>query len=169
MARAEFLDVTVGRRRNMQSNRSKNTKPELLVRSLLHRLGYRFRLHRYDLPGRPDIVFPSRRAVVEVRGCFWHGHGCPLGQIPKSRQDYWAPKLQATRERDASNAVALNNAGWRVHEIWECEIRTGAETILNPLVAFLGPPRSQNSEAYREFLAQFHEGQGLGKGGQRPC
>lgn len=89
MVRRAFEGVSEGRRRNMQANRSKDTKPETTIRRLLHAEGYRFRIHRYDLPGRPDIVFPSRRVIIEVRGCFWHGHGCRLGQLPGNRQDYW--------------------------------------------------------------------------------
>lgn len=82
------------RRYLMQQVRSKNTRPEKAVRSLLHSIGYRFRLHRKDLPGTPDIVFPSRRLVLFVHGCFWHGHGCRIGQLPKSRLDYWSPKIE---------------------------------------------------------------------------
>src|SRR5438128_255846 len=108
-----FEGVAPGRRRNMQANRSKDTKPELMVRRLLHGLGYRFTLHGKGLPGRPDIVFSARRKVVEVRGCFWHAHGCfPIGQPPKSRAEYWRPKLKATRERDAKHLAALQCAGW---------------------------------------------------------
>src|SRR5690606_29651257 len=89
------------RSRNMAAIKSKGMKPELAVRKLLHQLGYRFRLHRHDLPGRPDIVFPGRRAIVQVHGCFWHQHpGCRHARIPGSRQDYWGPKLKRTVERD---------------------------------------------------------------------
>jgi DNA mismatch endonuclease (patch repair protein) len=107
----------------MQAVRGKDTAPELAVRSLLHRMGYRFRLHRKDLPGTPDIVLPGRRAAIFVHGCFWHGHGCKIGQPPKSRLDYWLPKIEANRERDGHKAAALQAAGWRVLTVWQCEIK----------------------------------------------
>lgn len=168
MAKRPFEGVSEGRRRNMQSNKSKDTKPELLVRRLLHGLGYRYSLHRHDLPGRPDLVFPSRKAIVEVRGCFWHGHGCALGQLPKSRQDYWSPKLRATRKRDVANKKALEKAGWRVYEVWECDLRAGASTIIGPLQEFLGPPRSQNLATYRESLERPPAVRRRDKGGRPP-
>lgn len=106
----------------MSRIRSKNTKPELIVRSLLHRLGYRFRIHRSDLPGRPDIVLPKHGKVILVQGCFWHGHCCRIASTPKSNQGYWIPKIQATRARDVRNIQALRDIGWVVLELWECEI-----------------------------------------------
>ncbi|RWC46085.1 MAG: DNA mismatch endonuclease Vsr [Mesorhizobium sp.] len=138
--RPTFEGVTEGRRRNMQANKSKDTKPELTIRHTLHRLGYRYRLHRRDLPGKPDLVFPSRRKIVEVRGCFWHGHGCsPLGRIPKARTDYWEPKIFGNRERDAKNLAALRLLGWDVLEVWECDIRCSPYEVTAALVEFLGP------------------------------
>jgi DNA mismatch endonuclease Vsr len=135
-----FEGVTEGRRRNMQANKGKDTKPEMTVRQLLHRLGYRYRLHRRDLPGRPDLVFPSRRKVIEVRGCFWHGHGCfPLGQLPKSRTDYWGPKIAGNKARDARNMAALQAAGWDALEIWECRARAAPEEVAAEVMRFLGP------------------------------
>ena len=125
----------------MQANKSSNTKPELTVRRMLHAAGYRFRIHRRDLPGRPDIVFPSRRVIVEVRGCFWHGHGCRLGQLPNNRQEYWSPKIEATKERDQRNLRTLRDEGWRTIEVWECEVRADAAGVLEKLSEFLGPPR----------------------------
>lgn len=110
------------RRRLMQQVKGKNTQPERAVRSLLHRLGYRFRLHRKDLPGTPDIVFPSRRLVVFVHGCFWHGHGCRIGHLPKSRLEYWQPKIDSNRARDQRKEAALTAAGWRVAVVWQCEL-----------------------------------------------
>lgn len=107
----------------MRRIRSRNTAPELAVRSILHRLGYRFRLHRKDLPGRPDIVLPRHRKVVLVHGCFWHGHDCSLGSKPKSNKEYWTPKLQGNRLRDERNWLALIEAGWKPLQLWECEIR----------------------------------------------
>jgi DNA mismatch endonuclease, patch repair protein len=106
----------------MQSVRRKDTKPERLVRSLLHRLGYRFRLHRRDLPGTPDIVFPSRRLVLFVHGCFWHGHDCAKGKLPKSNLEFWTAKRKENDARDRRKQAALSEAGWRVCVVWECEI-----------------------------------------------
>jgi DNA mismatch endonuclease (patch repair protein) len=106
----------------MRAIRSKNTVPEVTVRSLLHRLGYRFRLHRKDLPGKPDIVFPSRRKAILVHGCFWHSHNCKTAHIPKQNQRYWVPKLQRNRDRDIENLEALAACGWNVQVIWECEL-----------------------------------------------
>jgi len=103
--------------------RSKDTKPELAVRSLLHRLGYRFRLHRRDLPGTPDIVLPRHKKIVLVQGCFWHGHDCQLASSPKSNTRYWSEKIQKNKERDQRNIHALRDRGWTVIEIWECEVR----------------------------------------------
>lgn len=128
----------------MQAIRSQNTKPELTVRHLLHTLGYRYRLYRKDLPGKPDIVFPGRRRIIEVRGCFFHGHGCRLGQPAKTRTEYWGPKIEANRNRDAANVAALRAAGWEVLELWECEIRAGVG-LAERLESFLGPPRGGSS------------------------
>lgn len=113
---------SVQRSRLMQKVGTKDTGPEKEVRSILHSLGYRFRLHRKDLPGTPDIVFPGRRLVLFVHGCFWHAHGCKKGQPPKSRNDYWGPKLLANRQRDQRNFDALTLAGWRVEVVWQCEL-----------------------------------------------
>ena len=106
----------------MQQVKGKDTKPERIVRSLLHRLGYRFRLHRKDLPGTPDIVFPGRHLALFVHGCFWHGHGCRIGHLPKSRLDYWQPKIAANCDRDRRKEAALAAAGWRVAVVWQCEL-----------------------------------------------
>lgn len=107
----------------------KNTKPEVMLRRALHALGYRFRLHRRDLPGTPDIVFPSRRKVVLVHGCFWHGHGCRWGQLPKSRTEYWRPKIETNRERDNRTLTALAEAGWEPMVVWQCELRDLNEVV----------------------------------------
>lgn len=107
----------------MSRIRSKDTRPEIAVRSILHRLGYRFRLHRKDLPGKPDIVLPRHRKIILVQGCFWHGHICSLASKPKSNESYWSAKIAANRERDARNLDALRQRGWTVLELWECEIR----------------------------------------------
>lgn len=100
-----------------------NTKPEIEVRSLLHRLGYRFRLHRRDLPGTPDIVLPGRSAVVFVHGCFWHSHACKRAKMPKSRKVYWAEKMEGNRRRDARKRRQLRALGWKVVVVWECELK----------------------------------------------
>ncbi|HTR67864.1 MAG TPA: DNA mismatch endonuclease Vsr [Terriglobales bacterium] len=115
------------RSENMRRIHSKGMKPELLVRKLAHKLGYRFRLHRPDLPGRPDLVFPGRRKIIFVHGCFWHGHDDPNcidgRRKPKSNLEYWLPKLARNKERDAANEAALIGQGWAVLTIWECDLR----------------------------------------------
>jgi DNA mismatch endonuclease (patch repair protein) len=123
----------------MRQVKAKNTIPERTLRTLLHRWGYRFRLHRSDLPGKPDIVFPSRRKVIFVHGCFWHRHpNCSKGSIPKSRADYWIPKLQRNVERDIENMDCLQRLGWQVLIVWQCELHEKA--TLFELKHFLGPP-----------------------------
>lgn len=107
----------------MSRIRGTNTKPELAVRSLLHRMGYRFRLHRKDLPGTPDIVLPGRGTVVFVHGCFWHGHACKRTKMPKSRVEYWTGKIGANRRRDARKRKRLKALGWNVVIVWECELK----------------------------------------------
>lgn len=103
---------------------SKNTKPEIAVRKHLHALGRRFRIHRRDLPGKPDIVLPSLRLAILVHGCFWHQHaGCRLASAPKSRRDYWGPKLEGNVARDAAARAGLEALGWRVEVVWECDAR----------------------------------------------
>ena len=122
------------RSQQMSLVRSKHTKPELLVRRLVHRMGYRYRLHQADLPGIPDLVFRSRRKVVLVHGCFWHGHKCRLGRMPKSRLDYWSPKITGNRERDIRTLRDLRGMHWRVLVLWECqlhELGTVAKKIQN--------------------------------------
>jgi DNA mismatch endonuclease (patch repair protein) len=108
----------------MRAIRSKNTEPELCVRRVAHSLGYRFRLHRDSLPGKPDLVFPGRRKVVFVHGCFWHQHqGCRDGHMPRSNLGYWRPKLTRNTARDAEWLAAIRKCGWRVLVVWECEIK----------------------------------------------
>lgn len=112
----------------MRAIRSKDMKPELAVRRLVHGMGYRYRLHRHGLPGRPDMVFASRRKVIFVHGCYWHQHsdpGCKIARRPKSNLDYWLPKLDGNVVRDADNQVRLRELGWDSLVIWECEVRTG--------------------------------------------
>jgi DNA mismatch endonuclease (patch repair protein) len=122
---------------NMRAIRSKGMKPELKVRSLAHRLGYRFRLHRKDLPGKPDLVFGPRRKVILVHGCFWHSHGCKTAHVPKSNREYWEPKLQRNKMRDKKNIELLVANGWNVLVIWECETRDEAN-LEKGLTTFLG-------------------------------
>ena len=110
------------RRRIMQAVKSRDTGPELVVRRLLHRMGYRFRLHRRDLPGRPDIALIARRKAIFVHGCFWHGHGCPKGRLPKSRIEYWHKKVDENKKRDRTKREQLGAMGWSVLTIWQCEI-----------------------------------------------
>ena len=111
------------RSRMMAGIKGKNTKPELLLRSELHRRGFRFRLHRRDLPGRPDLVFPKRDAVIFVHGCFWHGHDCHLFRLPKSRTEFWGKKIAGNATRDRHQMNALYKAGWRVGVVWECALK----------------------------------------------
>lgn len=122
----------------MRAVKGKNTRPEQAVRSLLHALGYRFRLHRRDLPGSPDIVLPGRKAVIFVHGCFWHGHDCKRGsRTPKTNADYWVSKIGRNMARDARTRAALEAQGWRVLVVWECEIKD-EEALAAKLRAFLG-------------------------------
>jgi len=121
--------------------RAKNTAPELAVRRALHRLGYRFRLHTSDLPGKPDITFPARRKAIFVHGCFWHQHpGCSVAHLPNTRRDYWAAKFERTVERDARSIWEIRALGWEAMVVWECEIR-GKAAVEEQLTRFLGAPR----------------------------
>jgi DNA mismatch endonuclease (patch repair protein) len=122
---------------NMRAIRSKSMRPELAVRRLVHKLGYRFRLHRADLPGKPDLVFDPRRKVIFVHGCFWHSHGCKKAHVPKSNRDYWLPKLRRNKTRDARNIKALKTAGLKSMVIWECETRD-EDALKKRVKAFLG-------------------------------
>lgn len=122
----------------MRAVKSKNTTPELVVRRMLHSLGYRYRLHRNDLPGKPDLVFGSRKKLIFVHGCFWHGHDCKRGnRQPKTNAEYWRRKIGRNRERDSETQSALAAAGWNVLIIWECETKD-ADVLLSHLVDFLG-------------------------------
>jgi len=115
--------------------RGKNTKPELEVRRKLHAMGYRFRLHRKDLPGRPDITLPKHKTVIFVHGCFWHGHeGCKANRIPKTNEAFWQAKIDRNRARDEENRAALETLGWKVVVIWECEVRGSKGDIMLPLL-----------------------------------
>ena len=116
-----FPDVEPQRRRLMSRIGRENTKPEILVRQALHRAGIRFRLHRHDLPGSPDVVLPGRRIAVFVHGCFWHRHDCKAGRVPKTRTEYWEAKFTRNVERDAQTKAALEAFGWAVVVVWECQ------------------------------------------------
>lgn len=107
----------------MRKIRSKNTKPEVTLRKVLHKQGLRFRLHAKTLPGKPDIVLPMYRTVIQVRGCFWHGHHCIDGHMPNSRREYWGPKLLNNKRRDIKNDAALRKTGWSVVVVWDCKIQ----------------------------------------------
>jgi DNA mismatch endonuclease (patch repair protein) len=129
------------RSERMSRVRSTGSKAELTVRRTVHRLGYRYRLHRKDLPGTPDLVFPSRRKVIFVHGCFWHRHDdpkCRLARLPKSKIDFWVPKLEANRGRDIANQEKLGALGWQSLAIWECQLKdaSGLENIIR---TFLKP------------------------------
>lgn len=116
------------RSRIMKAVHSKNTAPEMIVRRFLHAAGLRYRLHYKDLPGTPDLVFPGRRVAIFVNGCFWHQHpGCPMASRPKSRTDYWNRKLDRNVERDKEARRKLEEMGWKVLIVWECQLRNGSE------------------------------------------
>lgn len=122
--------VDPARSKQMARVRGRDTKPELAVRRALHAAGMRFRLHLRDLPGKPDIVLPSRRLAIFVHGCFWHRHpdpACKLARLPKTRLDFWLPKLEANRQRDIRNESALRETGWTVKTIWECELTNASK------------------------------------------
>lgn len=130
----------------MSRIRGKDTAPELAVRRMLHGMGYRYRLHRRDLPGCPDLVFSSRRKAVFVHGCFWHRHpdpACKLARLPKSRLDFWLPKLEGNRARDLRNQDALRAQGWGVFVVWECQLRN-PETLKIQIKTFLEDDHAVN-------------------------
>lgn len=121
----------------MSRIRCKDTQPEMIVRKLVHALGYRYRLHVRNMPGRPDLVFSSRRKVIFVHGCFWHRHRCKYGQVtPKTRKNFWRTKLEKNKERDGRNRRALRRNGWHVLVVWECQTKC-AERLIDRVVNFL--------------------------------
>jgi len=117
------------RSRMMSGIRGRNTKPEILIRSQLHRQGFRFRLHLRDLPGKPDIVLPRYNAVIFVHGCFWHGHDCPLFKLPKTREEFWRNKIERNQANDQKAKESLLAKGWRVGVVWECALRGAKQDI----------------------------------------
>lgn len=133
--------VTPKRRSEIMSNiRAKGMKPEMIVRRLTHAMGFRYQLHRKDLPGKPDLVFPSRRKVIFVHGCFWHQHddpSCKIARVPQSNREYWLPKLQRNAERDTESQAQLYAMGWDTLIIWECKVRAG-DPIEERIRNFLG-------------------------------
>jgi DNA mismatch endonuclease (patch repair protein) len=121
------METPEARGRIMRAVKGRDTKPEIAVRRLAHRLGYRFRLHRPDLPGKPDLAFPGRKAAIYVNGCFWHGHACKCGaRVPKANRSYWMAKIARNMKRDRVNLRRLRSLGWRGLVIWECAIKDGA-------------------------------------------
>jgi len=134
---------------NMRRIRSKGMKPEMKVRRLLHALGYRFRVHRTNLPGTPDLVFLGRKKAIFVHGCFWHQHpeaNCRLAHTPRSNSEYWLPKLERTAARDAAALDALYSLGWQSIVVWECELKDEAAVVAK-LRLFLGQPGSDDQKA----------------------
>ena len=126
------------RSENMRRIRAKHTSPEIVVRRLIHKMGYRYRLHSPKLPGKPDLVFQRLKKIIEVKGCFWHQHeGCIDSHIPKTRREYWRPKLKRNRKRDEENGRKLKTLGWQVFELWECELRD-LKRVSKRLERFLG-------------------------------
>lgn len=124
----------------MSRIKSRHTRPEMIVRSLLHRMGYRFRLHKKTLPGKPDIILPKYKAVIFVNGCFWHRHDCKSGdRLPKTRVEYWRAKLEGNRERDRINMDALRAQGWKVLVVWECMLKD-ENALKHTLNKFLAHP-----------------------------
>lgn len=128
----------------MQSVKTRDTGPEVLIRRALHRLGYRFRLHVRELPGSPDLVFPSRRKVIFIHGCYWHGHNCAKGKLPKSRLDYWGPKIAKNKERDARNEERLAELGWRSAIVWQCDLKN-EKVVQKRLTKYLGSSKTKKN------------------------
>lgn len=144
-----MTDIVSRERRSQIMGRikGKNTAPELVVRRVAHGLGYRFRLHRKDLPGSPDLVFPRHAKAILVHGCFWHGHeGCRRGALPKSRVEYWTEKISSNKERDQRKQTELEEAGWEVLVVWECETKD-VEAVADKVERFLSREKDVNRGA----------------------
>ena len=127
------------RSKRMGRVRNKDTKPEWVVRRLIHSMGYRYRLHGNGLPGRPDLVFGGRRKVLFIHGCYWHRHGptCPLTRLPKSRLEFWGPKFEGNKQRDLANQEKLREMGWNYLIVWECQLK-GLDELAGRIREFLG-------------------------------
>lgn len=140
----------------MQQIRGRNTKPELLIRRGLHARGWRYRLHRRDLPGRPDLALAGRRAVVFVHGCFWHGHDCPLFRWPASNEAFWREKIAANQSRDRLAEEALKSENWRLCVVWECALkgpgRWPPESVIDAISAWLGGDEPALTVRSRDLL-----------------
>lgn len=133
------------RRFNMSRIKNRDTKPEMRVRSIIHGMGYRYRLHRKELPGKPDLVFPSRMKVIFVHGCFFHMHDCRYGNVvPRTNAEFWAKKRFSNVERDSRNITELKALGWQVYTIWECETRN-PESLSAKITEFLGSTTSHRT------------------------
>jgi DNA mismatch endonuclease (patch repair protein) len=153
------------RSENMRRIRSRNTAPELQVRRLIHAMGYRYRLHDKTLPGTPDLVFGSRKSIIFVHGCFWHLHrDCNEGRLPATRQDYWIPKLTRNVERDRQHTRALKKLGWRVLQVWECELKSKGR-LARRLTRFL----SQKQLTHSEWQASCADVSGILLGIRKGC
>jgi DNA mismatch endonuclease (patch repair protein) len=138
----------VSRSENMRRVGNRNTAPEIAVRRILHAAGYRFRLHRRDLPGVPDIVLPKHRTAIFVHGCFWHGHrGCKRATIPATNSEFWAAKIEKNKARDAAASAALDRARWRVLTIWQCEIREEGAVLRRLLETITGAKTDAKANA----------------------
>lgn len=140
LANLERLDPLspTERSKRMSLIKNKDTKPEMVVRRLTHSMGYRYRLHKKDLPGCPDLAFTGRRKVIFVHGCFWHRHpGCKNDRPPKTRADFWLPKLKSNRMRDLKNQNKLRETGWNILVVWECELNN-TEVLADKITNFLG-------------------------------
>lgn len=134
---AAIMTVDPERSRIMRAVKSRDTAPEMTVRRLVYSMGYRYRLHRKDLPGKPDLAFKSRRKVIFIHGCFWHGHDCKRGaRVPKNNREYWETKIARNRERDRQHDEDLKREGWRVFVVWECQIRE-PEAVAERIKSFL--------------------------------
>ena len=145
----------------MRANKGRDTNPEIAVRKMLHAMGYRFRLHRRDLPGSPDIVLPGRRVAIQVHGCFWHQHeGCRRATLPKSRLDYWLPKLTANRARDQDAERRLAALGWKVHVVWECELAADSKAVGERLRSMLESSKQERSRSPKTAWAAASRTQG---------
>lgn len=136
------------RSQHMALIKGRDTNPERVVRRIAHALGYRFRLHRRELPGTPDVVFPSRRKVIWVHGCFWHGHQCKKGRLPKSRLRFWVPKIEGNKARDLRNQDALVAMGWKFLVLWQCELNDRS-ALAARLKRFLGKPGQNKIKLHR--------------------